>query len=52
MDAERPTLGGRKDSYQSAADVEEKEDRFHQSETVVASNVKTKRGGQNEAVDD
>lgn len=52
MDAVKPTLGGQRDSYRSAAGVEEKEDRYHPSAAVAVSNVNTKRGGLNEAVDD
>ena len=51
MDAVKPTQGGRKVSFRSVADAEEKDDRFHPRETVVVSNANTKSGGQNEAVD-
>jgi hypothetical protein len=50
--AVKPTLGGQRGLYRSAAVVEEKEDKYHPSAAVAVLNVNTKRGGLNEAVND
>ena len=52
MDAPKVAQADQMDSSPNVADAGEKDAQFHQSETVVASNVSTKRGGRNEAVDD